>query len=42
MENIAFFLKAAGELGCEKSDMFQTVELHEGRDMGQVRQTRFN
>ena len=36
MENIANFLKAAIEYGCPKADMFQTVELHEGRDMGQV------
>lgn len=36
MENISNFLKAAAEYGCEKTDMFQTVELHEGRDMGQV------
>jgi hypothetical protein len=37
MENISNFLKAAAAYGCEKTDMFQTVELHEGRDMGQVR-----
>lgn len=36
MENISNFLKAAQEYGCEKTDMFQTVELHEGRDMGQA------
>ncbi|XP_028413707.1 myophilin-like [Dendronephthya gigantea] len=36
MENISNFLKAALAYGCEKGDLFQTVELHEGRDMGQV------
>uniref|UniRef100_UPI0037553F86 hypothetical protein n=1 Tax=Salmonella sp. s51933 TaxID=3160127 RepID=UPI0037553F86 len=36
MENISYFLKAAEAFGCIKNDLFQTVELHEGRDMGQV------
>ncbi len=36
MENISNFLKAAIEFGCDKGDLFQTVELHEGRDLGQV------
>ena len=36
MENISQFLKAAGDLGCKKTDLFQTVELYENRDMVQV------
>lgn len=36
MDNISNFLKGALQYGCVQGDLFQTVELHEGRDMGQV------
>jgi transgelin len=37
MENISQFLRVAViELGCKKTDLFQTVELYENRDMVQV------
>jgi hypothetical protein len=36
MENITQFLKACVELGCKETDLFQTVELYENRDMVQV------
>lgn len=41
MENISKFLKAALDFGCVQADLFQTVELHEGRDMGQVNCLRY-
>ncbi|KAF9374751.1 hypothetical protein CPC16_001096, partial [Podila verticillata] len=36
MENIGNFLIAAKKLGVQSSDLFQTVDLYEGKDMTQV------
>ncbi|KAG0346710.1 hypothetical protein BG005_000577, partial [Podila minutissima] len=36
MENIGNFLIAAKQLGVQSSDLFQTVDLYEGKDMTQV------
>ncbi|KAI1319133.1 hypothetical protein EDD11_004776 [Mortierella claussenii] len=36
MENISNFLTAARQLGVQSSDLFQTVDLYEGKDMTQV------
>ncbi|KAF9135653.1 hypothetical protein BGW39_001533 [Mortierella sp. 14UC] len=36
MENISNFLNAARQLGVQSSDLFQTVDLYEGKDMTQV------
>ncbi|KAF9941035.1 hypothetical protein BGZ67_006091 [Mortierella alpina] len=36
MENISNFLNAAKQLGVQSSDLFQTVDLYEGKDMTQV------
>ncbi|KAF9900374.1 hypothetical protein BX616_002607 [Lobosporangium transversale] len=36
MENISNFLNAAKQLGVQSSDLFQTVDLYEGKDMNQV------
>ncbi|KAF9414438.1 hypothetical protein BGZ94_000395 [Podila epigama] len=36
MENIGNFLLAARQLGVQSSDLFQTVDLYEGKDMIQV------
>jgi len=36
MENIATFLAGAEKLGCPKSDLFQTVDLYENKNVGQV------
>ncbi|KAG0231087.1 hypothetical protein BGW42_000504 [Actinomortierella wolfii] len=36
MENISNFLNAAKKLGVQSSDLFQTVDLYEGKDMVQV------
>lgn len=36
MENIGNFLDAAGKFGVQKSDLFQTVDLFEAANMGQV------
>ena len=36
MENIGHFLNAAEELGCNKTDLFQTVDLYEKTNMWQV------
>ncbi|ORZ10934.1 calponin homology domain-containing protein [Lobosporangium transversale] len=38
MENISNFLNAAKQLGVQSSDLFQTVDLYEGKDMNQVYQ----
>lgn len=34
MENISFFLTAAEKYGIKKCDMFQTVDLYEGKTIG--------
>ncbi|KAJ3199142.1 hypothetical protein HDU82_000693 [Entophlyctis luteolus] len=36
MENINFFLQAAEKLGVNKHELFQTVDLYEGKNMVQV------
>jgi hypothetical protein len=36
MANIGNFLKAAKELGLEDSDLFQTVDLYEAKNMTSV------
>ncbi|GJJ74585.1 transgelin [Entomortierella parvispora] len=36
MENILNFVEAARQLGVQSSDLFQTVDLFEGKDMNQV------
>ena len=36
MENIGFFLKAAHEYGVLETDLFQTVDLFEAKNMNQV------
>lgn len=39
MEQVAQFLKAAEDYGVIKTDMFQTVDLYEGKDMAAVQRT---
>ncbi|KAM4703506.1 transgelin [Rhinophrynus dorsalis] len=39
MEQIAQFLKAAEDYGVAKTDIFQTVDLYEGKDMAAVQRT---
>ncbi|XP_003418310.1 transgelin [Loxodonta africana] len=39
MEQVAQFLKAAEDYGVIKTDMFQTVDLFEGKDMAAVQRT---
>ncbi|XP_049447842.1 transgelin-like [Epinephelus fuscoguttatus] len=39
MEQIAVFLKAAEDYGVTKTDMFQTVDLFEGKDLAAVQRT---
>ncbi|OBS68428.1 hypothetical protein A6R68_03036 [Neotoma lepida] len=39
MEQVAQFLKAAEDYGVTKTDMFQTVDLFEGKDMAAVQRT---
>lgn len=39
MEQIALFLKAAESYGITKTDMFQTVDLFEGKDLAAVQRT---
>ncbi|ELV13882.1 Transgelin [Tupaia chinensis] len=39
MEQVAQFLKAAEDYGVTKTDMFQTVDLFEGKDMSAVQRT---
>ncbi|XP_034034590.1 transgelin-like [Thalassophryne amazonica] len=39
MEQISLFLKAAENYGVTKTDMFQTVDLYEGKDMAAVQRT---
>ncbi|XP_053307567.1 transgelin [Spea bombifrons] len=39
MEQVAQFLKAAEEYGVVKTDVFQTVDLYEGKDMAAVQRT---
>lgn len=36
MENVDKFLKACIAIGCEKGDLFQTVDLYEGQNIPQV------
>ena len=36
MENIGFFLSGCEAYGCEKGDLFQTVDLYEKQNMPQV------
>lgn len=36
MENIGKFLSACEAYGCEKADLFQTVDLYEAQNMPQV------
>ncbi|KAI9310716.1 kinase-like domain-containing protein [Dichotomocladium elegans] len=36
MENISYFLQGARELGLQPSELFQTVDLYEAKDMGAV------
>ncbi|XP_033103565.1 transgelin-3-like isoform X3 [Anneissia japonica] len=36
MENIGNFLDQSANYGCNKTDMFQTVDLYEGQNMAQV------
>jgi len=36
MENISNFLNACKEMGIQSKDLFQTTDLYEGKDMGQV------
>ncbi|KAJ1941791.1 Protein kinase of the Mitotic Exit Network, partial [Linderina pennispora] len=36
MENISNFLEAAGKLGLQSTDLFQTVDLYEGKNMPRV------
>ena len=36
MENIGMFLQAVEEYGVAKTDLFQTVDLYEKTNMGQV------
>ncbi|KAL1925772.1 uncharacterized protein VTP21DRAFT_655 [Calcarisporiella thermophila] len=42
MENIAAFLRGAEKLGMPKHDLFQTVDLYEGKNMVQVIDTIFS
>lgn len=39
MEQISLFLKASETYGMTKTDMFQTVDLYEGRDLAAVQRT---
>lgn len=39
MEQISLFLKAAEEYGITKTDMFQTVDLYESKDLAAVQRT---
>ncbi|XP_029304653.1 transgelin-like [Cottoperca gobio] len=39
MEQISMFLKAAEDYGITKTDMFQTVDLFEGKDLAAVQRT---
>ncbi|XP_053547369.1 transgelin [Bombina bombina] len=39
MEQVAQFLKAAEDYGVVKTDMFQTVDLYEGKDLAAVQRT---
>ncbi|XP_075441280.1 transgelin [Ascaphus truei] len=39
MEQVAQFLKAAEDYGVVKTDIFQTVDLYEGKDMAAVQRT---
>lgn len=39
MEQISLFLKAAEEYGITKTDIFQTVDLYEGKDLAAVQRT---
>src|SRR5438270_555594 len=39
MENISIFLEAARQLGLQNSDLFQTVDLYEGKDIAAVTHT---
>lgn len=36
MENIAKFLQGCEQLGCPKHDLFQTIDLYENKNPGQV------
>ena len=36
MENIAKFLEGCERLGCPKHDLFQTIDLYENKNPGQV------
>ena len=36
MENIAKFLQGCEKLGCPKHDLFQTIDLYENKNPGQV------
>lgn len=36
MENIAKFLEGCERLGCPKHDLFQTIDLYESKNLGQV------
>ncbi|KAF9436830.1 hypothetical protein BGZ76_002826 [Entomortierella beljakovae] len=36
MENISKFLEGCGRLGCPKHDLFQTIDLYENKNPGQV------
>ena len=36
MENIAKFLEGCEKLGCPKHDLFQTIDLYENKNPGQV------
>ena len=36
MENIGFFLEAAASFGVASTSLFQTVDLYEANNMGQV------
>ncbi|KAK7207182.1 calponin homology domain-containing protein [Myxozyma melibiosi] len=42
MENISMFLRASANLGLPQYDLFQTVDLYEGKDPAQVLQTLFS
>ncbi|KAK9462984.1 calponin homology domain-containing protein [Lipomyces oligophaga] len=42
MENISMFLKAASNMGLPQYDLFQTVDLYEGKDPAQVLQTLYS
>merc|ERR1711953_1466409 len=40
-ENISFFLSAAETYGCNKADLFQTVDLVDGTNLAQVQSTLY-